>query len=65
LSKYDIALKEADLAPRTSGITNFNGALNFKYFLGDNEARYGMEVAGVKTNLSYFNSLGYKLAAMW
>jgi hypothetical protein len=61
LSNYDITMKERDLAPRTSGINNFNGGLNFKYFIGDNEARYGIEVAGVKTNLSYFNSLGYKL----
>ncbi|MCI1753127.1 MAG: carboxypeptidase-like regulatory domain-containing protein [Flavobacteriales bacterium] len=61
LSNYDISLKEGNLDPRSSGINNFNGGLNFKYFIGDNEVRYGIEVAGVKTNLSYFNSLGYKL----
>lgn len=61
LSNYDITLKEGSLEPRTSGINNFNAGLNFKYFIGDDEIQYGIEVTGVNTDLKYFNSLGYEL----
>ncbi len=61
LSNYNINMVEGNLPARSSGINNFNGGLNFKYFTGKNEVNYGFEVAGVSTNLSYFNSLGYKL----
>lgn len=57
-SNYELQLTEAELQPRTSQITGFNGGLNFKYFMGANEARYGVEVLGFKTNFSFFNSLG-------
>ncbi|MCB0781371.1 MAG: hypothetical protein KDC03_17915, partial [Flavobacteriales bacterium] len=41
-SNYSIELQEGDLPPRSSEIASFNGGLNFKYFIGDNEARYGI-----------------------
>ncbi|MFT3886106.1 MAG: TonB-dependent receptor [Flavobacteriales bacterium] len=62
MSNYDITMKERDLAPRNSGINNFNAALNFKYFIGKSEVKYGIDVQGVKTDFSYYNSLGLKLA---
>lgn len=58
LSNYTIELKEADLAPRLSEIAGFNGGLNFKLFNGDDEARYGVEVLGFRTNFQFFNALG-------
>lgn len=57
-SNYDLQLLEGDLQPRTSEIASFNAALNFKYFMGSSEARYGVEVLGFRTNFSFFNSLG-------
>ncbi|WKZ65047.1 MAG: TonB-dependent receptor [Flavobacteriales bacterium] len=57
-SRYGIELTEAELQPRSSEITGFNGALNFKYFMGDDEARYGVEVLGFRTNFTFFNELG-------
>ncbi|MFZ1687759.1 MAG: TonB-dependent receptor [Flavobacteriales bacterium] len=59
-SKYEIELAEAGLDPRRSAISNFNGGLNFKYFVGDNEIKYGIEVLGFKTDFSFFNSIGNK-----
>ena len=56
-SKYNIALDEVNLNPRTSDISGFNAGLNFTYFLGKNEARWGFEMAGYKTDLNYFNSV--------
>ncbi|MFN8352082.1 MAG: TonB-dependent receptor [Flavobacteriales bacterium] len=60
-SKYDIKLTEASLDPRNSGINSFNAGLNFKYFIGESEAKYGVDIVGVRTNFKYFNSLGLKL----
>ena len=57
-SNYSIELQEGDLPPRSSEIASFNGGLNFKYFIGDNEARYGIEVLGFRTDFQYFNSAG-------
>lgn len=58
MSNYKISMQEAALAPRTSEINGFNGALNFKLFNGDDEARYGIEVLGFRTNFQFFNSIG-------
>jgi hypothetical protein len=57
-SSYGISLAEGSLPPRTSDITGFNGGLNFKYFMRDDEARYGVEVLGFRTNFKFFNELG-------
>ncbi len=59
-SKYAIELTEGGLDPRRSSISNFNGGLNFKYFVGNNEVKYGIEVLGFKTDYSFFNSVGNK-----
>jgi hypothetical protein len=56
-------MKERDLDPRTSGINNFNGGLNFKYFIGDNEARYGIEVARREDQLQLLQFLGLQIGA--
>ncbi len=57
-SNYNISLTEGDLAPRTSEISGFNGAMNFKVFNREDEIRYGVEVLGFRTNFAFFNSLG-------
>jgi hypothetical protein len=56
-SNYKIALEEANRDPRTSEISGFNMGLNFTYFLGKNEARWGIEMLGFKTLFNYFNSV--------
>ena len=56
-SDYKIALEEANKDPRTSEISGFNMGLNFTYFLGKNEARWGIEMLGFKTIFNYFNSV--------
>jgi hypothetical protein len=58
VSNYRIEMTEADLPPRSSEIAGFNGGLNFKYFTGDNEARYGIELLGFRTNFQFYNSVG-------
>ena len=75
-SDYDITLTEqaassaiADdsgnqnvrLRPRTSGIQSFNFGIDFKYFKGDNEFKYGIDVTGFGTNFSYFTNFGQQI----
>ncbi len=62
LSNYKVTMKERDLDPRSSGINSFNGGLNFKYFVGENEAKYGVDIVGVKTDFNYYNSTGIGLS---
>lgn len=58
-SKYNIDYLEASATqPRTTGIDGFEAGLNFTYFLPNySELKYGIEVSGLHTVLSYFNSL--------
>lgn len=75
ISKYDITLMEKSsqtkpsdtdqgpvyLQPRTSGINSFNFGINFKYFQGDNEFKYGVDISGFGTDLSFFTPLGERI----
>ncbi len=47
--------------PRTSEINNFNFGLNFKYFSGDNEFKYGIDITGFGTDLTLFSPTGQRL----
>ncbi|MCC7232406.1 MAG: TonB-dependent receptor [Bacteroidia bacterium] len=57
-SKYRITLTEPDGRERYSSISGFNTGLNFSYFLGKDELKYGLEVLGFKTDYQFssFNS---------
>lgn len=74
LSKYDITLIEQKptddpsdngepsyLPPRNSGINSFNFGINFKYFKGDNEFKYGVDITGFGTTLSFFTPLNQRI----
>ncbi len=60
-SNYKVTLAERDLPARTSAINSFNAGLNFKYFIGDNEVKYGVDIVGVKTAFNFYNSTGLKI----
>jgi hypothetical protein len=62
-SNYAISLEEIvpvgeDPQPRSSDISGFNFGLDFKYFLNENEVKYGLEVIGYQTNFNFFNAVG-------
>jgi hypothetical protein len=59
-SKYNIALSEADNLPRTSEIKGFNMGLQFTYFIGRNELKYGFDILGNRTNYEFYNVVGLK-----
>ncbi len=60
-TRYEIELQEADEQPRSSAVNGFNFTLNFSYFLGRDEVKYGLEGLGFKTDFTFFNSVGKKL----
>ncbi|MDO9512808.1 MAG: TonB-dependent receptor [Bacteroidales bacterium] len=56
-TNYKITLAEANKNDRTSQIAGFNAGLNFSYFMGKNEFKYGFELQGFKTDYYFFNAL--------
>jgi hypothetical protein len=56
-SVYKVSLEEDNKDPRTSLINGFNLGLNFTYFLGKNEIKYGIEVLGFKTDFQFQNAI--------
>lgn len=57
-SKYDIALKEADEAPRTNSIGGFNALLDFTYYGKKSQINYGFDLNGFSTNFAFQNFVG-------
>ncbi len=54
-SNYDSQIEEADRQPRTSGISGYYGALNFKNLGRDNEVVYGLALTGFRTEFEFLN----------
>ena len=60
-SQYDITFEEANANERSSAIDGFNFDMNFTYFEGDNEIKYGFQVLGFSTNFNFYNYLNRKI----
>ncbi len=54
-SQYKMKQIEADGRPRESSINGFNMGLNFTYFIGKDDVKYGLEMNGFSTNFQYVN----------
>ena len=55
-SGYDISMKELTSKPRFSKINGFNAGLNFTYFIGKDELKYGIEMLGFQTDFQFTNA---------
>ncbi|MFT5920567.1 MAG: hypothetical protein ACI9FU_002387 [Granulosicoccus sp.] len=62
-SDYKISLSENEIAPRQSQIGGFNVGMNFLYYMGKNELKYGVFLQGFQTSYSFANSLGAVIGA--
>ncbi len=60
-SSYKMQLNEVNQQPRSSSINGFNAGLNFTYFMGKDELKYGMEFNGFKTDFEFFNETGSRI----
>lgn len=57
-SNYEMQQVEQDNQPRNSSINGFNVALNFTYYLGKDDIKYGLEMNGFSTKFNYVNNNG-------
>jgi hypothetical protein len=57
-SNYFIALTEETSPERTSSINGFDVGLDFTYFLGKDELKYGIELNGFTTDYEFQNASG-------
>ncbi len=60
-SLYHSEINSTTLSDRYSEIGGFNGGLNFTYFLGKDELKYGVEVEGYRTEYEFQNFIGRKI----
>ena len=60
-SEYTSKINSTTLNNRSSSIGGFNGGLDFTYFNGKNELKYGIEVEGYKTEYILTNFVGSKI----
>jgi hypothetical protein len=61
-SKYKIGMQAQNDLPDSSSIGGFNMGLNFTYFRGNNELKYGIEVLGFKTDFTFYNQVDRKIS---
>jgi len=52
-SEYQSRINSSALSPRSSFIGGFNGKIDFTYFFGKNEMKYGVELQGYRTDYSF------------
>ncbi|MGF1564658.1 MAG: carboxypeptidase-like regulatory domain-containing protein [Flavobacteriales bacterium] len=60
-SEYSINIAEENLPDRTSTIGGFNFGLDFKYILGEDDIKYGIEIVTLTTDFETFNPLGVRI----
>ena len=58
LSNYRVDLDEDDGAPRTSGINNFKGQIDFSYFGKSTALNYGLAFNSISTDFVFENLFG-------
>jgi hypothetical protein len=61
-SNYKINLEEETNPTRSSEISGFDLGLDFTYFLGRDEMKYGLELLGSRTNYFFFNASGKEIS---
>lgn len=57
----DVAVDENESPERSSSINGFDVGLDFNYFLGKDELKYGIELIGFNTDYQFTNASGLKI----
>lgn len=60
-SSYQTSLQQTNAKPRSSEINGFNGGIDFDYFFGDDELKYGVELLGFRTNFQFTNASNLRI----
>lgn len=58
-SKYTLELVESNKAPRNTNISSFGILLDFTFYTNKSELKYGAEISGFSTDVSFYNPIGY------
>jgi hypothetical protein len=58
-SSYDVSLAEADGNPRSSSINTINAGLDFTYYGGQSELKYGFGLNSIGTDFRFRNFAGF------
>lgn len=61
-SNYSIELTDGSLNPRSSEVGGFNMGLDFTYFLGKHQMKYGVEMKGFNTDFRFRNALNREIS---
>lgn len=61
-SQYKMTLQQADEKERSSLVNGFGVDVNFGYFLGKDQIKFGFEGSGYKTDFTYYNYSNAKLS---
>jgi hypothetical protein len=56
-SQYQVTLQQQNTSPSSSSISGFSGGFHFTYFFGKNALKYGIDLSGYKTNLTFYNTV--------
>jgi hypothetical protein len=56
-SQYQVTLQQVNTSPRSSSIAGFSGGFHFTYFFGKNALKYGIDLSGYNTNLTFYNTV--------
>ena len=60
-SSYDITEDRPDNEPRNSSIRNFQAGLDFNYYPGEDVIKYGIDISGNRTELTFTNQVGREI----
>ena len=56
-SQYQVSLQQQNTSPSSSSISGFSGGFHFTYFFGKNALKYGIDLSGYKTDLTFYNTV--------
>lgn len=60
-SDYDLAFRDSDETPRSSGLSSFNATIDFTIFGTQSEYKYGFDLTGIRTDFEFTNPFGLRL----
>ncbi|MEX0967667.1 MAG: TonB-dependent receptor [Bacteroidia bacterium] len=60
-SDYAMEQSQPDEQPRYSFISGFESGLDFSYYPGNNEIKYGFDISGFKTDFEFYNAANRRI----
>lgn len=58
-SSYGVKMESDEDLPRQSTVGNFGFLMNFTYFIGESELKFGVDISAMSSSYTYWNDYGY------